>query len=33
MFIASFGLKTSIQKWMFTLQDFWDFPASILRAR
>src|ERR1700733_14797999 len=26
MFIASFGLKTSIQKWMFTLQDFWDFP-------
>ena len=26
MFIASFGLKTSIQKWMFSLQDFWDFP-------
>jgi hypothetical protein len=26
MFIASFGLKTSIQRWMFTLQDFWDFP-------
>ena len=26
MFIASFGLKTSIQKWLFTLQDFWDFP-------
>jgi predicted O-methyltransferase YrrM len=26
MFIASFKLKTSIQKWMFTLQDFWDFP-------
>ncbi len=26
MFIASFNLKTSIQKWMFTLQDFWDFP-------
>jgi hypothetical protein len=26
MFIASFGLKTSLQKWMFTLQDFWDFP-------
>jgi predicted O-methyltransferase YrrM len=26
MFIASFRLKTSIQKWMVTLQDFWDFP-------
>lgn len=26
MFIASFSLKTAIQKWMFTLQDFWDFP-------
>jgi hypothetical protein len=26
MFIASFNLKTSIQKWLFTLQDFWDFP-------
>ncbi|HTW68181.1 MAG TPA: class I SAM-dependent methyltransferase [Bryobacteraceae bacterium] len=26
MFIASFKLKTSIQKWLFTLQDFWDFP-------
>jgi hypothetical protein len=26
MFIASFSLKTSIQKWMVTLQDFWDFP-------
>src|SRR5271168_137988 len=26
MFIASFGLKTSLQKWLFTLQDFWDFP-------
>jgi hypothetical protein len=26
MFIASFGLKTAIQKWLFTLQDFWDFP-------
>jgi hypothetical protein len=26
VFIASFSLKTSIQKWMFTLQDFWDFP-------
>jgi hypothetical protein len=26
MFIASFGLKTWIQKWMFSLQDFWDFP-------
>jgi hypothetical protein len=26
MFIASFGLKTLIQKWLFTLQDFWDFP-------
>jgi len=26
MFIASFKLKTSIQKWMFTLQDFVDFP-------
>ena len=26
MFIPSFNLKTSIQKWMFTLQDFWDFP-------
>src|SRR5271170_4220303 len=26
MFIASFGLKTSIQRWLFTLQDFWDFP-------
>jgi Macrocin-O-methyltransferase (TylF) len=26
MFIASFGLKTSIQKWLCTLQDFWDFP-------
>jgi hypothetical protein len=26
MFIASFRLKTSIQKWLFTLQDFWDFP-------
>ncbi len=26
MFIASFGLKTWIQKWLFTLQDFWDFP-------
>src|SRR5579862_6658707 len=26
MFISSFRLKTSIQRWMFTLQDFWDFP-------
>jgi predicted O-methyltransferase YrrM len=26
MFIASFKLKTAIQKWMFTLQDYWDFP-------
>jgi hypothetical protein len=26
MFIASFRLKTAIQKWLFTLQDFWDFP-------
>jgi hypothetical protein len=26
VFIASFSLKTSIQKWMVTLQDFWDFP-------
>ncbi len=26
MFIASFKLKTSIQKWLFTLQDFIDFP-------
>ena len=26
MFIASFSLKTSIQRWMVTLQDFWDFP-------
>jgi hypothetical protein len=26
MFIASFRLKTWIQKWLFTLQDFWDFP-------
>jgi hypothetical protein len=26
MFIASFNLKTSIQKWLFTLQDFRDFP-------
>jgi hypothetical protein len=26
MFIASFRLKTSIQKCLFTLQDFWDFP-------
>src|SRR5271170_3521057 len=26
MFIASFGLKTSIQRWLFTLQHFWDFP-------
>jgi Methyltransferase domain len=26
MFIASFSLKTSIQRWLFTLQDFWDFP-------
>jgi len=26
MFIASFALKTSIQRWLFTLQDFWDFP-------
>jgi hypothetical protein len=26
MFIASFGLKTAIQRWLFTLQDFWDFP-------
>jgi hypothetical protein len=26
MFIASFGLKTSIQRWLLTLQDFWDFP-------
>ena len=25
MFIASFGLKTSIQRWLFTLQDF-GFP-------
>ena len=25
MFIASFNLKTSIQKWLFTLQDFADF--------
>ena len=25
MFIASFKLKTSIQKWLFTLQDFLDF--------
>jgi Methyltransferase domain len=26
VFIASFSLKTSIQKWMVTLQDYWDFP-------
>jgi len=26
MFVSSFGLKTSLQRWMFTLQDFWDFP-------
>ncbi len=26
MFIASFNLKTSIQKLLFTLQDFSDFP-------
>jgi hypothetical protein len=26
MFIASFNLKTSIQKLLFTLQDFCDFP-------
>jgi predicted O-methyltransferase YrrM len=26
VFIASFGLKTSIQRWIFTLQDYWDFP-------
>ena len=26
MFIASFRLKTLIQTWLFTLQDFWDFP-------
>src|SRR5665213_3619926 len=26
MFIASFRLKTSIQRWLCTLQDFWDFP-------
>ncbi|MGA2213218.1 MAG: class I SAM-dependent methyltransferase [Bryobacteraceae bacterium] len=26
MFIASFRLKTSIQRWLYTLQDFWDFP-------
>ena len=26
MFIASFNLKTSIQKLLFTLQDFRDFP-------
>lgn len=26
MFIPSFKLKTWIQKWLFTLQDFWDFP-------
>ena len=26
MFVASFKLKTAIQKWLFTLQDFWDFP-------
>ncbi len=26
MFIASFRLKTAIQKWMFRLQDYWDFP-------
>lgn len=26
MFIASFNLKTSIQKWMVALQDYWDFP-------
>jgi hypothetical protein len=25
MFIASFRLKTSIQRWLCTLQDFWDF--------
>jgi len=25
MFIASFKLKTSIQKWLFTMQDFLDF--------
>jgi hypothetical protein len=25
MFIASFPLKTSIQKWLFTIQDFLDF--------
>jgi len=26
MFVSSFRLKTAIQKWMFTLQDYWDFP-------
>jgi predicted O-methyltransferase YrrM len=26
VFIASFSLKTSTQRWMVTLQDFWDFP-------
>jgi hypothetical protein len=26
MFIANFDLKTSIQRWLCTLQDFWDFP-------
>jgi hypothetical protein len=26
MFIGTFGLKTRMQKWMFILQDFWDFP-------
>ncbi len=35
MFIASFKLKTSIQKWLFTLQDFMDFarlhPARELK--
>ena len=26
MFIPTFRLKTAIQRWLFTLQDFWDFP-------
>jgi hypothetical protein len=26
VYIASFSLKTSIQKWMVALQEYWDFP-------
>jgi len=33
MFIANFSLKTSIQKFLFTVRDFHDFPTLASRAR